>query len=358
MNINSVSQSHFSQPLNHGGELNKAAKKYKRPVSEWLDLSTGISPFSYPVRNIPQNVWQRLPEQSSEFTKAANQYYQTEQWVVCAGTQAAIQVIPKLWHELLDDSNHKKINVWVPEVGYKEHEKSWLDYSCLQGNHLNSICRYSSIPSSDKLTDNCVVVMINPNNPTGQFYEASRLIDLAENLKMTNGLLIIDEAFIDSEKEQSIFPKLLSMKNIIVLRSLGKFFGLAGIRVGFILSNNDWLGRFSNALGLWSVTGPSLVIAEQALADVNWQSRQLIKLKQQSKYLAQLLREYTGITPVGTHLFQTLLFSNAEAMYEELCKQGILVRLCDEKNALRFCISDDIGYLRLIKALTSYLDKF
>lgn len=352
MDIDSVIQSHFSQPLNHGGELNKAAKKYNRPISDWLDLSTGISPFSYPVNNISQNIWQRLPEMSPEFIEATNQYYQTDKWVVCAGTQAGIQVIPKLWHELLDGSSNKRIDVWVPEVGYKEHEKSWQDHSLSQTNHLNVIHRYCRLPSSKELTDNCVVVVINPNNPTGHFYEPDILIELAESVKRFNGLLIIDEAFIDSEKEKSIFPLLTLMKNIIVMRSLGKFFGLAGIRVGFILSNSDWLDRFRNTFGLWSVTGPSLAIAKQALADVNWQSHQIIKLNQQSNYLARLLKQYTGITSIGTNLFQTLLLHNAETIYEELCKQGILVRLCDEKNALRFGISDDAGYLRLIKSLT------
>ena len=265
-----------------------------------------------------------------------NDYYQTKNWLVCSGSQSAIQVLPKLWFNKCQQVNE----VWVPKIGYKEHEKAWknallnrpTDNKAIQ----NSVIQYEELPLLKDLTENCVVIVINPNNPTGQTYTKQILLDLANNLEIKNGLLIVDEAFIDCEKEQSFFEEISNFSNLVILRSLGKFFGLAGLRVGFILSNQDWLDDFNNEMGVWSVTGPSLYVTEQALRDIDWQKAQKQRLASQSARLAVLLEDCFETLVKGTTLFKSVEFSYVSENYaadihHQLCRQGILVRLSDEK---------------------------
>ena len=253
--------------LSHGGELEEMAKKYNRPIDEWLDLSTGISPFSYPIPKIPTRIWQRLPEQTDAFVQAANQYYQTKNWLVCSGSQSAIQTLPKLWFKQCQQT----CDIWLPKVGYKEHESGWSQ------SYINRIIQYQALPKLTDLNKNSVVVVINPNNPTGHVYSIECLLVLTKNLQSLNGLLVIDEAFIDCENSESAWFTLSEFSNVIILRSMGKFFGLAGIRVGFIISSEAWLLKLKVELGIWTITGASLTIAEQALKDISWQQSQRFK---------------------------------------------------------------------------------
>ena len=326
--------------LTHGGELEKVSKMYNRPIDEWLDLSTGISPFTYPIPKIPEKIWQRLPEQTDSFIEAANQYYQTKNWLVCSGSQRAIQVLPKLWSTQCEQA----CDVWLPKVGYKEHENFW------QITNVNNIIQYHKLPKQCDLNKNAVVVVINPNNPTGHFYSKECLVQLADHLKKVNGLLVIDEAFIDCEKEVCLFSTLSkNNNNVIILRSMGKFFGLAGIRVGFILSDSSWLQRLQNELGIWTITGASLYIAEQALKNIDWHKQQKSRLLEHSEALQNLLSCYF-FRVTGTYLFKTVKTKQAIQLHEQLCQLGILVRLCDEKDALRFGIPNKQQYNRLLSA--------
>jgi len=332
--------------LSHGGELEKFSKQYGIAIDDWLDLSTGISPYSYPIPIIPTKIWQRLPEKTDAFTQVVNDYYQTKNWLVCSGSQSAIQVLPKLWFNKCQQVS----KVWVPKIGYKEHAKAWT-YTLLNRSTQNSVIQYKELPTFEALTENCVVIIINPNNPTGQVYRKQILLDLANNLKMKKGLLIIDEAFIDYEKEQSFFEEISHFSNLVILRSLGKFFGLAGLRVGFILSNQHWLDDFDSELGIWSVTGPSLYVTEQALRNIDWQKAQKQRLAFQSERLAVLLEDCFETLVKGTTLFKSVELDHATDIHQQLCRQGILVRLSDEKDRLRFGIPDEVGYQRLFDVL-------
>jgi cobalamin biosynthetic protein CobC len=173
---------------------------------------------------------------------------------------------------------------------------------------------------------------------------------LAKNLQSVNGLLVIDEAFIDCENSESAWFTLSEFSNVVILRSMGKFFGLAGIRVGFIIASEAWLLKLKAELGIWTITGASLAIAEQALKDISWQQSQRLKLKEHSARLKILLiKHFSNVE--GTYLFKTVKTSRAIKVHESLCQQGILVRLCDEKDALRFGTPDERGNKRLSEGL-------
>ena len=327
-------------PLVHGGQLKIMAERFAIPMEKWLDLSTGIAPFSYPIPAIPTSVWQRLPEPSAALQSAACDYYQTHHLLPISGSQTIIQLLPHITKQ----QGYAESRVWLPEIGYQEHRKSW------QGAAYQTKV-YKDIGALKQLNERDIVILINPNNPSGTLYSCQQVAQLFSQIQRNNGLLIIDEAFMDGTPQHS-FINQTSSPNLIILRSLGKFFGLAGLRLGFVSASNTWIDIFKANLGPWNINGPAQYIGQQALADSAWQNKQRHLLTTHSQQLAKLLQRTFKTTPKGTILFQTVKCEKAEIIFDKLCQQGIYVRLCDEKNALRFGIPTNNELLRLELALS------
>ena len=341
--------------LIHGGRLNAVAELYQRPLAEWIDLSTGISPISYPIPDIPQNIWQQLPQTSNGLIKAAKLYYGTENINATSGSQAVIARLPDLYLNYIKKPS-RKIDVWLPEVGYKEHERSWQETGF-------NIKRYKHLPSDEDLTLHAIVVVINPNNPTGELHQKNRLKTLLKVVESLSGWLIIDEAFMDVMTPNQSLIHLTTNKHLFVLRSIGKFFGLAGIRIGFLSAHPEWLNKLKQLSSPWEVNGPAQFIAEQALNDRSWQSEQREQLMALSIKLELLLKEIfvepnnrviQNIEISGCGLFKTLVHPQATELYGKFCRQGLYIRLCDENNALRFGIPDQEQYKNLEKLLAQH----
>ena len=340
--------------LIHGGQLHQVAKQFRITPKNWLDLSTGIAPLSYPIPEIPEKLYQALPQPNNELKTAAKHYYNTDNLLVTNGSQAIIKLLPALWRE----ENQHSTTVYLPEQGYKEHALAWQTAGF-------TLCWYKDqLPALTQIENNAVLVVINPNNPTGQLYQQSDLIKYQEKLTQCGGLFVIDEAFIDVIKpSQSMANKVISTnKNTLILRSFGKFFGLAGIRIGFLIGGETWLEKFSEQLGPWQVNGPAQFIAQKALADKHWQAQQQHNLKTLKKCLHTVLIDNLPAKNIsiitGTDLFQTVYFKenienkcSAESYYIALCKQGVYVRLTDDKCALRFGLATEQQLERLVNVL-------
>ena len=297
--------------LEHGGQLNAAAKHYAIPLENWLDLSTGINPNGWSVPNLSSRAWARLPEINDGLEPAAQAYYKISHLLACAGSQAIIQALPRL---------RAPCRVGVPEIGYAEHAHAWQ-----QAGH--------EIQTNLDVKQLDVLIVINPNNPTGQCYSIETLLNWQQQLSRKGGWLIVDEAFMDVTPNNSLMPY-SPLPGLIILRSLGKFFGLAGARVGFAAAEMQILNLLREYLGPWTLTGPSREIAKQALVDQKWQQQTRLQLKQASLRLYNLLSQH-GLKPDGgTALFQWVRTSKAEIIQETLARQGILVR--SFKHSLRF----------------------
>ena len=271
--------------LEHGGRLRRAAEHCGIALTDWVDLSTGISPWAYPVPPVPEAVWQRLPEDDDGLDAAAARYYGSAELLAVAGSQPAIQALPAV----LPGAH---IRVLAP--GYAEHAHAWrerrprlVDAAAVEG----------------ALDDSDVLVLVQPNNPTGVHFERDRLLDWHARLARRGGWLVVDEAFIDPTPDASLAP-MAGADGLVVLRSLGKFFGLAGARVGFVLAPAAVRAQLAEQLGPWTISGPARHVARSALADVAWQADARAQLKRDDQHLAQLLRR-TGLGGcTGTCLFQ------------------------------------------------------
>ncbi|MDP1607129.1 MAG: threonine-phosphate decarboxylase CobD [Rhodocyclaceae bacterium] len=292
--------------LEHGGRLREAARRWAIPRADWLDLSTGIAPWSYPVPPLPTEVWQRLPEEEDGLEAAARDYYGTGQLLALPGSQWAIGALPKLL---------PRGRVAIPEPIYAEHPAAWR------------ACGHTLVGWHEAAD---YAVLCNPNNPTGQCFRRTDLLERARTLR----LLVIDEAFIDVEPEASLIGH--AADNIVVLRSLGKFFGLAGARVGFALGAPELLARLAEALGPWAVGHPARWAARHALADVAWQAAQRERLQSAAPRLDALLRKVGFGETAGTALFRYAATARAAELHEHLARRAILVRRFDQPAALRF----------------------
>ncbi|MGK5043825.1 threonine-phosphate decarboxylase CobD [Janthinobacterium sp. GB1R12] len=324
--------------LEHGGNLRDAAREYGRPIADWIDLSTGINPHWYAAPAPDANAWHRLPEADPALAAAACAYYDAPAMLPVAGTQAAIQALPRL---------RTPSRVAVAAPSYAEHAHHWGQH----GHDLRQV-PYAQLAAAVGSCD--VLVICNPNNPTGERIAPELLLEWAGKLAARGGWLVVDEAFGDTESHASLGPH-THRPGLIVLRSLGKFFGLAGLRLGFVAAHPPLLAQLADMLGPWTVSGPAQQVALAALNDTHWQDAMRERLRGEGAHLHQLLAAH-GIASNGTALFQWWPEARAEALWRHMAEAGIWVRLFRHAaHGIRLGLPpDEHAWLRLQQALTAW----
>ena len=324
--------------LEHGGRLRQAARRYGIPLADWLDLSTGLAPRPWPLGELPAEAWARLPEDDDGLAETAAACYGAARALPVAGSQAAIQALPGL---------RAACRVGVLEPCYGEHAHAWA------GHDLR---RLSAADIEDCLDALDVLVLANPNNPSGQLFAPARLLAWHARLAERGGWLLVDEAFVDCTPELSVAAH-SQRPGLIVLRSFGKFFGLAGIRLGFVLAEAALLDRLRARLGPWTVSGPARALGVQALSSANDAVRRQLAaaLRAQGDRLAALLGRHGWPPSGGCALFQWVCTAQAAALHESLARRGILVRHFAQPASLRFGLPpDERGWQRLETALKEF----
>ncbi|TWI02854.1 L-threonine O-3-phosphate decarboxylase [Luteimonas cucumeris] len=325
--------------LEHGGRLLRAARQYGIAPHDWLDLSTGVSPFAWPVPAIPGSAWQRLPEDDDGLVEAARDYYGAEHVLPVAGSQAAIQTLPEL-------RQASRVGMLAP--GYAEHAHAWQ-----RAGHV-----VESLPAAELLVRVArfdVVVLIHPNNPGGERFDREELLVVHAALAACGGWLVVDEAFIDATPAHSLCAD--SWRDgLVVLRSAGKFFGLAGARAGFVCAAPALLDALRERLGPWTLTGPSRFVLRQALADRDWQRQACVRLREASERLGEMLAAQGLMPSAGTAFFQWCRRDDALALHDALARRGILTRLFETPASLRFGLpGDEAAFARLQMALAEVM---
>ncbi|WP_374494919.1 threonine-phosphate decarboxylase CobD [Zoogloea sp.] len=319
--------------LEHGGRLRQAARRYGIPLAEWVDLSTGINPQAYPVPPLAPAVWQRLPETDDGLEAAAAAYYGSPHLLPVAGSQAAIQALPACF-------SPGRVLTLAPT--YAEHPHAW---------RAHEVRAVSAEGIAAALGEADILLLVQPNNPDAQRFPRDQLLAWHAELAARGGCLIVDEAFIDADPADSLVP-LSGRAGLVVLRSVGKFFGLAGARVGFVFAEPAVLEVLAERLGPWAVSGPARQVTAAALADTVWQAEARRCLARDSRRLASLLDEMGLAGGGGTALFQWRPTPHAPAVHDALAAKGILTRLFDAPAGLRFGLpASESEWARLAAAL-------
>ncbi len=330
-------------PVHHGGDLAAAAARFGTPGNSWLDLSTGINPVAYPLGPVPETVMARLPDGGDleGLHDAARRAYGASPeaaMVAAPGTQALIQALPRLF---------PVASVGIMGPTYGEHAPAWAVAGHRVADERN-ICGLAAGPWS-------YAVVVNPNNPDGRVQQPDGVLAFAEELHGRGGVLVIDEAFVDVSPELSVsaYAGTQEHKGLVVLRSFGKFFGLAGVRLGFAIGERETMARLESALGPWAVSGPAIWAGARALADTTWASETRARLKNDAARMDSLLTGFGMEIVGGTDLFRLASHDDAQGVYERLGSAGVLVRRFDDHPSwLRFGLCANEGdWSRLEKTL-------
>jgi cobalamin biosynthetic protein CobC len=320
----------MARPIAHGGGLIAAHRRHPEAPEPWIDLSTGINPIAYPLPSLPPDSFTRLPEPEQVAaleTVAAAAYGARDPAMVVAapGTQSLIHLLPRLIPA-------RRVAIVGPT--YAEHAAAWA----LAG------CAVRDVATLAEATDSDVVVVCNPNNPDGRLHHPAALATARRPL-------VVDEAFADLDGE-SLVPW-LRHDGPVVLRSFGKTYGLAGIRLGFAITTPTLASRIREALGPWAVSGPAVHIGALALADAEWRSSAAARLADDANRLDTMLTGAGCAVVGGTRLFRLASHQDATGLADRLGRAGILVRqFQDRPQWLRFGIpGDEAAWRRLGSAL-------
>jgi cobalamin biosynthetic protein CobC len=322
----------------HGGALEVARRLAPGAPEPWIDLSTGINPHAYPLPDLEPEAWSRLPESGAlgRLEAAAAQRYGVDPTCIVAGSgsQALIQALSHILP-------HEAVGALGPTYS------GFASAFAAAGARVIEAERLEDMGALD------VAIVVNPNNPDGRITPRAALLDLHARLARRRGVLIVDEAFADFAAEgESLAPSLRATR-AVVLRSFGKAYGLAGLRLGFALASPDLVASLRAALGPWPVSGPAIAIGIRALADSGWLEAMRARLNKESARVDALLHEAGWRIIGGTSLFRLAVRADAPAAFERLLAAGILTRpFAEVPDRLRFGIpSDENAWERLATVL-------
>lgn len=289
----------------HGGNLDWAMNRWGGGFDDWVDLSTGINPVAYPMPEISKRAWAVLPTSAdiSALIKVAKTYFKTDSDILpVAGATAAIQMVPML-------ESPDVMRVLGPT--YNEHAASFSAAGW----------RVEQVSDLDKMAGAKAAVVVNPNNPDGRRWTPGALRSLAGEV----GTLVVDESFVDPEDGLSMTDEIPG--NALILRSFGKFFGLAGLRLGFVLGGRAQVSALAAKAGPWPVSGPAIEVGCRALGDVTWQAQTTARLAKDAARLDELATLAGWEMVGGTTLFRLYRTPDAKATQEVLARAKVWGRV-------------------------------
>ncbi|RJL01513.1 threonine-phosphate decarboxylase [Paracoccus aestuarii] len=287
----------------HGGDLDRAEAAYG--PGDWIDLSTGINRRPWPVAALPDRIWRALPTARAESALIAV----AADWFGCppdrvlpmAGASAAIQILPRLG---------APGNAAVLTPSYNEHAASLTEAGW----------RVTPAPDPDAMEGADLAVIVNPNNPDGREWHPDRLRALASQV----GMLVVDESFADPRPDLSLAGAIPD--NAVILRSFGKFWGLAGLRLGFALAHPPRLEAMRRAAGPWAVSGPALHVGRLAMADRAWADDAVMWHAEAAPLLDRIAHGAGWDAVGGTHLFRLYQTGDAAAAQDRLARGHVWSR--------------------------------
>jgi cobalamin biosynthetic protein CobC len=317
----------------HGGDLGAAIARFGGAAAEWIDLSTGINRLPYPLPPPSGRALRALPsaEEGAACAAAARRAYGTD--AAClplAGAQAAIRLVPGL-------RQPGRAAVLAPT--YNEHAAAFAagGWSVVEVGEPEELAGFEA------------VVVVNPNNPDGRRLAPEALLALAGRV----GLLVVDESFADVDPALSVCPR-LGRPGLVVLRSFGKFYGLAGLRLGFALGEASEIGRLAEAAGPWAVSGPALEAGRLALADAAWADATRRRLAVDAARLDRLAGAAGWRLVGGTGLFRLYDAHDARAARDRLAEARIWSRAFPWSDAwIRLGLPGPEGEWRRLEAALS-----
>jgi cobalamin biosynthetic protein CobC len=317
----------------HGGNLDLALQRFGGHTRDWIDLSTGINRQPYPVGELPAESWSALPSRSDiqSLHRAAQRAYRTAAPILATnGAQAAIQWLPHL-------ASRGRARILIPT--YNEYAA----VLSVAGWEVTETSELEALAGAD------IAVLANPNNPDGKRFEPNQLLALLPRV----GRLVVDESFADAIPGLSLAPE-AGQPGLLILRSFGKFFGLAGLRLGFMIGSEADISALAVMAGPWPVSGAAIEIGNRALLDREWADATLARLSRDCLRLDAEVARLGWPLVGGTPLFRLYETGDANRAQERLARAQIWSRVFSyHKGWLRLGLpGSEPEWARLSAALT------
>jgi len=284
----------------HGGGIDAAAARFGGARADWIDLSTGINPVPYPIPDLPARVWRDLPDHAAQeaLIAAARRVWQVPEEAAILPVPGLSSIIPRL--PLLTQPG----NIAIPGPTYNEYAPAFTEHGW-------------QVLTLDPAPHHHGLVIVHPNNPDGRLHAAP-----PEGPR----LRIIDESFCDLVQDRSHIA-LAAEPKTLVLKSLGKFWGLGGLRLAFAIGDPQLTGRLAETLGPWHISGPAQEIGRAALSDHPWAERTRARLSGDAARLDSLMTRSGALSAGGTDLFRLYTIPNAAALRGRLARHRIWTRV-------------------------------
>ncbi|MBR1158722.1 threonine-phosphate decarboxylase CobD [Bradyrhizobium elkanii] len=294
----------------HGGNLDVAQQRFGGAADDWIDLSTGINRVPYPLVDVEPRHWSALPSRSDleSLHDAARQAYGTDApMVAIGGAQAAIQLLPHL-------ALKGRARIRAP---------TYNEYAAVlsaAGWDVAEVSDFAALAGAD------IAVVVNPNNPDGRRHDRQELLALLPRV----GRLVIDESFADAVPDLSLAPE-AGRAGLLILRSFGKFYGLAGLRLGFAIGSEADIAALAAMAGPWPVSGAAIAIGRRALLDRDWAEATAARLADDCVRLDAAARSQGWTLLGGTPLFRLYEVGDALAVQAKLARGQIWSRVFRRK---------------------------
>jgi len=318
--------------LEHGGNLDLAMQRFGGRLDDWIDLSTGVNRQPYPLPRFEPRHWSALPSRSEieALHDAARHAYGTRAPIAAlAGAQAAIQMLPRL-------TSPGRARIVAP---------SYNEYAAVlraAGWDVAEVADLAALAGAD------LAILVNPNNPDGQRHDPAELLALSSRV----GRLVVDESFADPAPELSLAAE-AGRPGLLILRSFGKFYGLAGVRLGFALGSETDVSALAALAGPWPVSGTAIAIGRCALRDHDWAAATSARLVGEAQRLDGIIQAQGWTLVGGTPLFRLYDAGDAHAAQARLAAARIWSRVfAGRPGWLRLGLpGDETEWARLTAAL-------
>jgi len=321
----------------HGGRLHEAATAFPHAPKPWLDLSTGINPEPWQGSRAAWSDLSRLPDPAEiadleSIAAAAFGVEDPRRVLATAGAEAGLRLLPAVVGAS---------GLAIVSPTYTGHEMAWR----LAERSVTTVALEAAFETTVS-----ALVLVNPNNPDGRHLERTAVLDLAARRSSLGRWTIVDESFVETAPDLSVAGA--SIERLIVLRSFGKFYGLPGVRLGFVIAEPVVVERLQASQGDWPISADAIAIGRGAYLDETWRVQTRERLERDAQALDRLLVAH-GLTVVGgTSLFRLVSTPQAAGIFEVLCEQGILTRPFEHAaDRLRIGVPRETGLARLAAAL-------
>lgn len=274
-----------------------------------------------------------------------------ENLFIGVGSDEVIDLLVRIFCEPKED------NVIITEPTYGMYKVACdINNVDVKNVQLNSQFQLDVVAVQSNSNENTKLVFCcSPNNPTGNLLNKYDVLEIAKSI---NGLLIVDEAYIDFNEKGSVIELIIEQPNIVVMRTFSKAWGLAGIRAGYCVADKsiiDYLFKIKSPYNLNKMTADvilkalyNLSLRNSFIEKINMQKARLIEILKQLKIVEQIFPSDAN--------FVLVKFSNGKMIYNELVKKGIILRDRSNQLNLENCIRITIGNEKENKLLFKELE--